>query len=234
MPEPATLVAEPEISVADMPIRRRIIHIALEELRLSNNGTPTQEQMNKYLLATSLYPLNRDGTWPAMAVRYLWNGWCGLYALYCLREARIPDLNWGRNRIPARGREAGREEWGIHGPRARIAFAKGNGEFELVSGGGTVFARTGDAAICGRHAGSHHILIWMPKMEGGKVLGYHYITGNGEPDGRLPQAIGKDGRIVPPLYQKDGVNRVLKGFICKGYANVEKIGAIYSLDLDGL
>jgi hypothetical protein len=169
-----------------------------------------------------------------MAVRYLWNGWCGLFALYCMRAAHIPDLNWGRNRIPARGREPGREEWGIHGTRARLAFPKSDGEFELINGAGTVPARTGDAAICGRHGGSHHILIWMPRMEGGQVRGYDYITGNGEPEGRLPQAIGKDGRIVPPLSQKDGVMRVLKGFICKGYVNVEKIGAIYSLGLDGI
>ena len=216
MPAPATLVAEPEISVADMPIRRRIIHIALEELRLSNNGTPTQEQMNKYLLAAGLYQLNRDGTWPAMAVRYLWNGWCGLFALYCMREARVPDLNWGRNRIPARGRERGHEEWGIHGPRARIALGNGKGEFELINGEGTVPARTGDAAICGRHAGSHHILIWMPKMEGGQVRGYEYITGNGEPEGRLPLSIGKDGKSYPRFTRKTECRACSKATSAKG------------------
>jgi hypothetical protein len=64
----------------------------MQEIRLSHNTKPTQAQMNKYLLATGLYTLNADGTWPRFAVQYFWETWCGMFALYCLKQSGVPGL----------------------------------------------------------------------------------------------------------------------------------------------
>lgn len=221
-----------ETPIEEMSIRRQVIHYALIELNKSNNGKPTQGQMNDYLRASGLYTVNADGSWPAFAIKFLWDFWCGLFALYCLKKVPLPNLRWDKN-------PENQSRWGIHGDRARLALADGKGGFTIIRDGTTVFPCAGDVGIGGGrpgHAGSHHFILATPYSDGNRLRGFNCIDGNGLPPGRLPVTIDpKTHKPLPPPYQVlNGVIKPLNGYILRTSRKLEEIGAIYSLDLDGL
>jgi hypothetical protein len=218
--------------VEEMSVRRRIIHFAIDELQQSNNGKPTQEQMDNYLRASGLYTLNRDGSWPGPAVQWFWDYWCGLFALYCLQEAGVPDLRWDKN--PDNG-----GKFGIHGGRARLALSDGRGGFKIIRDRSAVLPRAGDIGVGGGregHAGSHHFILWMPYSDGNRLCGFNCIDGNGLAQGRLPVTINPKTLKpqAPPCQMLRKTYKPLNGYILKTNRKIEEIGAIYSLDLDGL
>jgi hypothetical protein len=161
---------------SEADFRDRIIQFAYWELCNQQGGKPTEGQLLKYLRNSGTGYTSFDQT----GADILRKGWCGIFAVYCIRSAGLP-VYWGINKSF--------NKWGICGP------------VEWTSG--TDGMTRGDAAIgwggAGHEtAGNHHFLIAETNDfgEGTEAL---CLDGNGNPPGNQQFLGGVITWIYRPL-----------------------------------